>query len=184
MVADHRNKCTAESGKWWNRTNIVLVRAHVLSKFGPTQFIGPKKAEVTRYLPHNGGCQSLVETQGAICLQHCLHYCPHSAEVTPQKHGQTCINWNECSLSYNWFNVNMYCLFHRPVLVTPTFSVHLRPCQIFPFRAWLAADISPARWDILPWRRRWRLKTLQMPSEYHWGAKKRSTIEERNNKGF
>lgn len=52
----------------YQHTYTVLVRAHVLRKFRPTQFIGPKKAEVTWYLPHHGGCQSLVETQGTVCL--------------------------------------------------------------------------------------------------------------------
>lgn len=67
-----------------NHTYAVLVRAHVLCKFRATQFIGAKKAEVTRHLPHDGGSQSLVETQGTTCFQHSLHDRPRCAGVTAQ----------------------------------------------------------------------------------------------------
>lgn len=142
--------------KYINHTYTILVCSHVLSKCRPTQFIGTKKAEVTWYLPHNGGRQSLVEAQRTVCLQHSLYYCPHCAGATAQNTTQSLTKSNRVLL------VQMSCF-----MATLTSSVRLQSCHKLPFHAWPAGDISPAQWGILPWKRRWKLKSLLMPSEYH-----------------
>lgn len=133
----------------------------MLCKRRPTHFIRPEEAEVTWYLPHDGGGQSLVETKGTICLQDRLHYCPCCAEVTPQNMKQ--LNMHQPKSKH-------LLLISVSLLLTLTSSVHLQFCQMPPFRAWPASDISPARWGTMPWQRRWRLKTLLMPSVHHWLA--------------
>lgn len=161
MEADCRNIYTSWTEK---HTYTILVCAHVLRKFRPTQLIGAEKAEVTWHLPHYGGRQSLVETQEAISFQDCLHHCPHCAEDTPQITTQSKV--------HQWKHVNMS--------VTLTSSVRLQSCQLPPFHAWPASDTWPARWGIRPWQRRWRPKSLLMPSVCHWWAMEKQEINMNN----
>lgn len=129
----------------------------MVCKCSPTYFVGTKEAEVTWYFPDNGWGESLVETQRTICPQHSLNHRPDGANVPPQiQKGKVKSAKTENAL------------YIPTSLMKRTFAVLLQLFQSPPFHAWPVGDISPALWGKWPWRRRWKLKTLQKLFGHHW----------------